>query len=134
MRRRYAGFWRRAGGYAIDYGVVLVLEVVFILLIQDPGLGDLIYAASIALAITFGLGAIAYMVVGNAQGATFGKAAMGLRIVDAHGNPPGLKRSLGRYLMSILSGILGLGYLAMIWDDQKQTWHDHAADTYVIRR
>ena len=36
--------------------------------------------------------------------------------------------------MSIVSGLAcGLGYLWMLWDPQRQTWHDKAAGTYVVR-
>ena len=34
-------------------------------------------------------------------------------------------------LFYILIG--GLGFLWMVWDKNKQTWHDKAAGSYVIR-
>jgi uncharacterized RDD family membrane protein YckC len=30
--------------------------------------------------------------------------------------------------------VLGLGYLWAFWDPKKQTWHDMAAGTVVVKR
>jgi uncharacterized RDD family membrane protein YckC len=39
-----------------------------------------------------------------------------------------------RYVGKIISGIpCGLGYFWMLWDDQKQCWHDKIASTKVIK-
>jgi uncharacterized RDD family membrane protein YckC len=36
--------------------------------------------------------------------------------------------------MKLVSGVaLGLGYLWMLWDPNKQTWHDKVAKTYVVK-
>jgi uncharacterized RDD family membrane protein YckC len=125
QRRRYAGFWRRAGGYTIDYFVFLPLEVPFY--VDDSGGWAALFLLGVAL--TF-----ANMIVGTARGATLGKWLFRLRVVNAEGGAPGYRKSVGRYLMSIFSGVLLIGYLAMIWDRQKQTWHDHAAGTFVVKR
>lgn len=36
-------------------------------------------------------------------------------------------------MMKSMGGSVLLGYLWAFWDDQRQTWHDKAADTYVIK-
>jgi uncharacterized RDD family membrane protein YckC len=60
---------------------------------------------------------------------------MGLRVVDADGRRPGFVRSIKRYGIAYVSNsMLRLGYLWMISDDNKQTWHDWAAGTYVVKR
>jgi uncharacterized RDD family membrane protein YckC len=47
--------------------------------------------------------------------------------------PIGYPRAFLRWLVSILSAIVAfLGYLWMIWDPQKQTWHDKAAGSVVV--
>jgi uncharacterized RDD family membrane protein YckC len=77
---------------------------------------------------------IAYLWYFNAIGQTLGQRAMGIRIIDAEGNPPGAGRGLGRVLASILSGlVLGLGYIWAAFHPQKRTWHDSIAGTWVIR-
>jgi uncharacterized RDD family membrane protein YckC len=132
-RRRYAGFWRRFAGYWIDYGAVLALEIPIVVTatwwITDS-------ATALFMALIFG-GVVDFLYkwMGNARGATLGKAALGLRIIDVAGRPPGLKRSLTRYFMSLVSGIgVAFGYFAMLAHRDKQTWHDSAAGTYVVKR
>jgi uncharacterized RDD family membrane protein YckC len=69
------------------------------------------------------------------QGATVGKRALGLRVQDATtGQPIGTARAVGRYFARILSAIpCFLGYLWMLWDDQRQTWHDKLTSSVVVR-
>ena len=58
---------------------------------------------------------------------------MGLRVVPVHGGPMSLTRSTLRFfacIPSILS--LGIGFLWIIIDDQRQAWQDTLARTYVI--
>jgi uncharacterized RDD family membrane protein YckC len=132
-RRRYAGFWRRFAGYWIDYAIVTLVGVILIVGGTWFGADD---ASAVFMALLIG-GVIdfVYKLIGNARGATLGKAAVGIRVVGLSGDAPGLKRSLSRYLMSLVSGIgVSLGYFAMIWDPDKQTWHDGVAGTFVVRR
>jgi uncharacterized RDD family membrane protein YckC len=72
---------------------------------------------------------------GGPTGATIGKRVMGIRVVDATtGGPIGSGRGIGRYFARWLSAIpCLLGYFWMLWDDQKQTWHDKIVGCYVIR-
>lgn len=66
---------------------------------------------------------------------TIGKKAVGIRVVDvATGDPIGNGRGVGRYFARWLSAIpCLLGYFWMLWDDQKQTWHDKLTNAHVIR-
>lgn len=68
------------------------------------------------------------------NGQTIGKLAMGIRVVTADGQPVPVGLAFARAGMKIVSGVaLGLGYLWMLWDPNKQTWHDKVAKTYVVR-
>ncbi|MFZ9696512.1 MAG: RDD family protein [Ilumatobacteraceae bacterium] len=50
------------------------------------------------------------------------------------GQPIGTGRAVGRLLGSFVSGwIFYLGYLWMLWDSEKQTWHDKMVSSMVIR-
>jgi uncharacterized RDD family membrane protein YckC len=79
---------------------------------------------------------IAYYAVleGGRTGQTIGKRAMGIRVVDVHGaGPIGAGRAVIRYLGRIVSSLpLFLGYLWMLWDRDKQTWHDKFASSLVV--
>ncbi|MCB1833540.1 MAG: RDD family protein [Geminicoccaceae bacterium] len=67
--------------------------------------------------------------------ATPGKMVMGLRIVDAEtGGMPGVGQYTLRYFGYLVSGIpFALGYLWMLFDSRRQTWHDKIGRTVVIR-
>ena len=86
-----------------------------------------------------GLGTIvglAYYVFfeGSASGQTLGKRAMNIRVLDfATGESIGYGRAVVRYIGRILSGIVCLlGYFWMLWDPEKQTWHDKLANSVVV--
>ena len=71
---------------------------------------------------------------GGPTGQTLGKRALGIRVIDFQaGGPIGYGRAVVRYLVkTLLSWILLLGYLWMLWDREKQTWHDKAANSVVV--
>ena len=41
-----------------------------------------------------------------------------------------MREVVGKFISGL---VLNLGYLWVIWDGQKQGWHDKIADTYVVR-
>jgi uncharacterized RDD family membrane protein YckC len=119
-----AGFWRRFAAAFID-GIVVgiptaVLEVVL------HGVGYL-------LALLLGIGYYAYL-EGSGSGQTVGKRGMGIRVYDLRGRGPiGFGRGVGRYFGRILSALpLFLGYFWMLWDGERQTWHDKLVGTVVV--
>jgi uncharacterized RDD family membrane protein YckC len=67
-------------------------------------------------------------------GATPGKIAVGVKIVDAAtGGPPTLGRLVLRFLAYFVSAFpLYLGFLWVAFDRRKQGWHDKIARTVVI--
>ncbi len=119
----YAGFWLRAGSLLIDGVVVAVVELLLAVLL---GIGE---GSVVVFVFVF-----AYYILGTAWGATLGKYVLRLRVVNVRGEAPGLASSLVRSVVVAVSALaLLVGYLWMIWDRDKQTWHDKAAKTYVIR-
>ena len=135
----YAGCWQRAVGFAIDVAVLFALEFVLGVVLAMAYLVAGADTSAAAPNVFFTLSGLAcafgYAWVGNANGGTIGKMAAGLKIVREDGGAPGYRRSAGRYGVSFASGLVfGLGYVSMIWSDSKQTLHDRAAGTYVIRR
>ncbi|MDP9386388.1 MAG: RDD family protein [Actinomycetota bacterium] len=86
-----------------------------------------------AVGIVVGLAYYAYF-EGSPSGQTPGKKVMNIRVIDfLQGGPIDPGRALIRYLARIVSSIpCGLGYLWMLWDSEKQTWHDKLANTVVV--
>lgn len=90
-------------------------------------------AAGAVLGIVVGFAYYGYM-EGGPAGQTVGKKALDIRVVRmSDGGPLGWGTSLLRHLCSYLSAIpLLLGYFWMLWDDEKQTWHDKLSETVVV--
>jgi uncharacterized RDD family membrane protein YckC len=102
-----AGFWTRLAAMIVDW-FVLAVPTIVLFLILDVG---------IAYALTL-IGVFAYYIVlqGGPTGQTVGKKVLNIRVV----------------VQFLLSGILYLGYLWMLWDREKQTWHDKASRSVVV--
>jgi uncharacterized RDD family membrane protein YckC len=69
------------------------------------------------------------------KGQSLGSAALGIRVVDTvSGQPIGGGRAIGRFFARILSALVCyLGYFWMLWDPQKQTWHDKMVNSVVVK-
>lgn len=68
-------------------------------------------------------------------GQTWGRKLMNIRVVDRYTMQPiGFGRAIGRTLFAwLFSGsICYLGYLWMLWDGEKQTWHDKVVGSVVV--
>ncbi len=133
---RFASFGARAGAYVVDSIVVFVMLFV-LLTIRTLSFvfgGEAAQALSIVMTLVIFQAAVGIYWWFYATGWSPGRALVGIRIVDAVGQRPGARRGIGRLLMMQISGLaIGIGYLAMLWSPQSQTWHDAAAGTYVIR-
>ena len=69
-------------------------------------------------------------------GQTWGRRIVGIKVIgETTGEPIGFGRALGRQLFAaFISGqIFYLGYLWMLWDDKKQTWHDKVVSSIVVK-
>jgi uncharacterized RDD family membrane protein YckC len=119
-----ASFWRRFAAFFID-GIILGIVQTILNLVFDSGL-----AAALSLAVS--LGYFTYLEGGTGQ--TLGKRALGIRVVDQRGGGSiGYGRAAIRWIGRIVSTIpLLLGYFWMIWDRDKQTWHDKFASSVVV--
>lgn len=84
---------------------------------------------------TIGMQTCYYLILDGKRGQTLGRRSANNKLVDARtGEPIGPLRVFGRFLCSILSAIpCYLGYFWMLWDPQKQTWHDKMMGTLVIK-
>ena len=69
------------------------------------------------------------------KGATLGKLALGLRVVDQSGMHVGFGRATGRYFATLLSACLCLvGFIIAGFHAQKRSLHDLIAGTWVVRK
>lgn len=66
--------------------------------------------------------------------ATLGKRALGLSVGDYSGQRLSLKASFIRNFGKLISlSILGLGFLWILFNKERQGWHDKMAKTLVVR-
>lgn len=120
-----ASFGLRLVAAIID-GVALGLVSVILQALLGQVLGSVV-------GLVAGLAYYAYL-EGSPSGQTVGKKVMNIRVIDfLNGGPIDPGRALIRYLARIISSIpCGLGYFWMLWDPEKQTWHDKLANTVVV--
>lgn len=119
-----AGFWQRFVASVIDGLIVGVITGVLQVTLKTAGVG---------LGIVIGIAYYVYF-EGGPQGAGPGKRMMGLRVIGLDtGGPIGYGRAFVRYIGHIVSTIvLLLGYFWMLWDPEKQCWHDKFANDVVV--
>jgi uncharacterized RDD family membrane protein YckC len=120
-----AGFWRRFAGLIID---AIILGIV-----------DGILRSILGYGASFGLGFVVSAVyftlmMGSARGQSVGQMALGIRVIDFNtGGPIGYGRAFIRWIVSYISFVvIFLGYFWMLWDKEKQCWHDKAANDVVV--
>jgi uncharacterized RDD family membrane protein YckC len=127
----YAGFGPRALAFLLD--ALIVTVVVVPIMVLGFGVQEMPTESSWELLVLL---AVAAAVIGfwRAFGATPGKIALGLKIVDARtGHAPGIGRLILRFLGYFVSAFpLYLGFLWAAIDRRKQGWHDKIARTIVI--
>ena len=146
-----ASFGARFLAYFID-GLVVSIPIIVLVALFGAGIAGAVSTlesadaemsdamlASITGAVTLlsGLSMVicyGYFLYTWSIGTSVGMKLLGLRMVRAdNGEAPGLGRAIIRLIITMVSAMFFyLGYLWMLWDGQKQTWHDKVAGTVVI--
>ncbi|MBD1386007.1 RDD family protein [Mucilaginibacter rigui] len=140
-----ASFWVRLLAYFIDYILTSIVFSFFVppiilaiykrLLNNTYTMGDL-NTYSLFLLLTFIIVVFynTFFEASKMQG-SIGKRMCGIVVVDADGRRLSFMKAFFRNLGKFVSGtVLGIGYLAILWDDHRQAWHDKFAKTYVLTR
>ena len=136
---RFAGGGQRFIAFLIDSFILTILVwllAIFAALAIDS-IGD-------AFAICSGLltlgGPFGYYTYFHARsGQTPGKKALGIQVVCTDGSPLTTGKSAGRafgYMLTSALTYVFVGFLGFLWmfrDENRQTWHDKMAGTYVIK-
>ena len=141
---RYAGFWIRVLALIIDSVILGIVLLPLSLAMQfslrshlnpaHPDFGPL-FAAYFTFAPIFMLlrGAYFTFFVGK-FGATPGKMALKLRVVNPDGSPVGYAKACGRYFSLMVSFLCCyIGVLMVAWDPEKRGLHDRMCNTRVIQ-
>jgi uncharacterized RDD family membrane protein YckC len=133
----YGGFWRRFAAIAIDM-IILDLFTAILALIGnvlvplDDGFTWAVVIPYYGMAVL--INAVYFIYFHGTTGQTPGKKLLGLRVVQADGEPMTLGIAFLRWVGYIISKIpLLLGFIWAAFDDRKQGWHDKIAGTCVVR-
>ncbi len=142
---RPAGFWIRVVAAIIDSLVISLLAALMIGIITGVVFLSDEQARDIVVAIGIFIGIIGLIVLGwlyealmtsSPRGATFGRRAIGARIVRADGVQLSFGRATARHFAKVIVTPLlpfGLGFLLAAWTKGKRAIHDMIADTLVIK-
>lgn len=138
MMPNYASFGRRLVAGFLDGIIVQIATTIIGVVLSAVGgaTGDdtVLPTVGVGLSLVIALGYYIYFI--GSRGQTPGKMALGIKVVKVGTQQvPGY---LGAFLREIVGKILsslifGLGYLWMLWDAKKQTWHDKIAGTVVLK-
>lgn len=153
--RQLATFGQRVGAFLLDTLVVLVMILVPLVLVvvvaavlfgtlgdspaAEPFLiiGGLVGYLGFFLVILVAPLAYRAELQWRRHGATIGKALVGIEVIDRRtGGRLTRGKAWGRAAFNSLvsAQICYLGYLWMLFDDEKRTWHDMVLDSHVVRR
>lgn len=113
-----AGFWIRMGALALD-----VLLIAILVNVLEP-------SEHFFFLVLAGYGALMWKL----RGTTIGGIIFNLRLVRTDGRDIEWETAIVRALGCFLSAIpLGLGFIWMVFDSNRQAWHDKIAGTVVVR-
>ena len=145
------GFWKRAIAITIDLIFLDVSTKISLLpLKRSIDLGDTIPADLFLMdtfqAKVFLLYVILYLFVGlilsvvyftyfhSATGQSIGKGLLKIKAIQTSGEPLNFKIAFIRWGGYFISGLaMYLGFLWVLFDKNKQGWHDKIAGTYVVK-
>ncbi len=123
----YAGWWRRVFAFLLDW-----VAVWLVLIAYDIAISGAYGYVPIVLVLAYFAGFPAV-----ANGATPGKAALGIAIRIADGTKLGFMRSLWRVVGMDLLWLTGIGAIVDVvlagTDSKRQSVHDKMAGTIVVR-
>ncbi len=124
-----AGFVVRWAASVLD-GLILAIPILIISIPFYKSGKEVRDAISGLIFVTYSVVAIA-----NYQ-TTIGKNFFYLKVVSKEGGNIGYAKAIIREFFGkiISSFVFSLGYLWVIWDREKQAWHDKIAGTYVVQK
>jgi uncharacterized RDD family membrane protein YckC len=143
-RSHPAGFFSRLEAFVIDLLILSIVPLVasafiqmFLRFFRFTGLSaalDNFFNNTTMGSVLLTLFVIAYFTFfWSLVGFTPGKAVLGLKVVRKNGGKASFGRSLLRFFAYWISAVpLFLGFLWVLWDPNRQGWHDKIAGTKVL--
>lgn len=137
--RNYASFYQRLAAGILDTLILIPFGIAISYFLGTNPAVDLKYINTsiefIDVALTY-LFMLSYYVLfwTNSNGSTLAMKFLGIKLVRDDVGEVKASTSFIRCLTSLISALFfALGFLWMIWDRKRQTWHDKLSDTVVVR-
>ena len=111
-----AGFWIRLGAAALDAMLVFLFSLFF----KVTGWFPFWFVGY-------------HVVLWATKGTTIGGIICGLKVVRLDDRPIDWSIAVVRALSAFLSLVGGLGFIWVVFDDEKQSWHDKIAGTTIVK-
>ena len=121
-----AGFGQRLAAYTLDLIVVAIALVIFGAALSSLLEPEAAFGVATLVAVFIFMPVYWTLLEGGRRGQTLGKRMVGIRVIDEQTwGPIGPGRAVARIFIRVfLSATAYLGYLWMLWDPERQTWHD----------
>jgi uncharacterized RDD family membrane protein YckC len=123
---------RRLAGYFADLATTALfwLAIMYLSSPAYPSYSEGLAIVAALYGVVFVVGGLVLM----AKGKSFGKLFLGMRVFHVSGKPAGfftmlVRDTIGRFISGL---VLSLGYLWLLWDKDRQTWHDKLLGTVVM--
>lgn len=146
------GFWKRAVAIGIDVIFLDVATKISLLPIKsnidfdDLQIADLFTGLGTRQSNEFFLYILLYLSAGlifslvyftyfhGSAGQTLGKGLLKIKVIQTSGEPINYKIAFVRWIGYFISElIMFLGFIWVVFDKNKQGWHDKIAGTYVVK-
>jgi uncharacterized RDD family membrane protein YckC len=122
-----ASFLERLAAFALDF-VLVVFAAQIVRFDRLLDVGGAFPGNLLLVALVYHVGFWAW------KQTTVGGIVCQLRLVKTDGSPVQFAEALIRGLSGIFSLlVVGIGFLWVLWDSERQSWHDRIAGTYVVK-
>jgi uncharacterized RDD family membrane protein YckC len=129
-----AGMPRRVVAVFIDFVIIGLIQILIGIALDffEIELGRDKYWSSVFVVLL----ATAYFAVydSQARSASVGKQLMGLEVINEEGKRLSLRAAVIRSLVKSVTGILPVIWVIALFTQHKQSFHDLAVGSYVIKR
>lgn len=142
----YAEWLPRVGGSLIDGVATIIVYLIVMLPIgllsaifgSENGAGFQIFGSVLAFFAYVGFIVFNDIYLRSTRGATLGQGVLGLKTVTAENTTPPLGTNAIRFIVKFALGLVPcigalIDNLWPLWDEKKQTLHDKAAGTFVVK-
>jgi uncharacterized RDD family membrane protein YckC len=125
------GFGPRFVAMIIDGIILYVVNIVIGLIFSMAG-NDMITAIGSLVSLVISIGYYVYF--WTTSGQTPGKMIMKIKVVATDGSKLTVTKAILRYIGYLVSAVvIFLGFIWVLFDADKQGWHDKIAGTYVVK-